>query len=60
MNVKENELQTNALIQYDGQVSLFRAIITDVSCQLSLQRFPFDQQVITYLILFHIHNPTLF
>uniref|UniRef100_A0A7E4VAS9 Neur_chan_LBD domain-containing protein n=1 Tax=Panagrellus redivivus TaxID=6233 RepID=A0A7E4VAS9_PANRE len=45
MNVADNEMQTNALIQFDGRVSLFRAIITDVSCSLFLHRFPFDQQV---------------
>uniref|UniRef100_A0AC35GMB4 Uncharacterized protein n=1 Tax=Panagrolaimus sp. PS1159 TaxID=55785 RepID=A0AC35GMB4_9BILA len=50
MNVKENELQTNALINFDGSVSLFRAIITDISCSLSLHRFPFDQQV-CYIML---------
>ncbi|KAI1723902.1 neurotransmitter-gated ion-channel ligand binding domain-containing protein [Ditylenchus destructor] len=45
MNVKDNEMQTNALVRHDGRVSLFRAIITDITCSLNLHRFPFDQQV---------------
>ncbi|KAI1719785.1 neurotransmitter-gated ion-channel ligand binding domain-containing protein [Ditylenchus destructor] len=45
MNVKDNEMQTNALVRNDGRVSLFRAIITDITCSLNLHRFPFDQQV---------------
>uniref|UniRef100_A0A914C479 Uncharacterized protein n=1 Tax=Acrobeloides nanus TaxID=290746 RepID=A0A914C479_9BILA len=50
MNVKENEMQTNALLQYDGNVSLFRAIITDITCDLQLYMFPYDQQV-CYIML---------
>uniref|UniRef100_A0A915ERH7 Neurotransmitter-gated ion-channel ligand-binding domain-containing protein n=1 Tax=Ditylenchus dipsaci TaxID=166011 RepID=A0A915ERH7_9BILA len=45
MNVKDNEMQTNALVRNDGRVSLFRAIITDITCNLNLHRFPFDQQI---------------
>ncbi|KAH7731182.1 CRE-ACR-17 protein [Aphelenchoides avenae] len=45
MNVKDNEMQTNALVHSDGSVSLFRAIITDITCNLNLHRFPFDQQI---------------
>uniref|UniRef100_A0A1I7XMR4 Neur_chan_LBD domain-containing protein n=1 Tax=Heterorhabditis bacteriophora TaxID=37862 RepID=A0A1I7XMR4_HETBA len=43
MNIRENELQTNVLIENTGRISLFRAIITDVTCDLRLERFPFDQ-----------------
>ncbi|PAV86757.1 hypothetical protein WR25_06394 [Diploscapter pachys] len=45
MNVDENEMETNAIISDDGRVVLFRALITDISCNLSLEQFPFDQQV---------------
>ncbi|CAJ0573677.1 unnamed protein product, partial [Mesorhabditis spiculigera] len=45
MNVAENELDTNAILQSDGRVLLFRSIITSISCQLNLANFPFDQQV---------------
>ncbi|CAI4222662.1 unnamed protein product [Auanema sp. JU1783] len=45
MNIKENEMQTNVLIENTGKISLFRAIITDVTCDLQLDRFPFDQQI---------------
>uniref|UniRef100_A0A915DQ15 Neurotransmitter-gated ion-channel ligand-binding domain-containing protein n=1 Tax=Ditylenchus dipsaci TaxID=166011 RepID=A0A915DQ15_9BILA len=45
MNVKDNEMQTNALVRNDGRVSLFRAIITDITCSLNMHRFPFDQQI---------------
>jgi hypothetical protein len=66
MNVRESEMMTNALVQHDGRVSLFRAIITDITCHLNLvfnyfplncpnplrlqHRFPFDQQI-CYLML---------
>ncbi|KAL3097079.1 hypothetical protein niasHS_002795 [Heterodera schachtii] len=36
MNVRESEMMTNALVQHDGRVSLFRAIITDITCHLNL------------------------
>ncbi|KAK0410172.1 hypothetical protein QR680_004993 [Steinernema hermaphroditum] len=45
MNVKDNEMQTNVLVQHTGRISLFRAIITDVTCDLDMQRFPYDQQI---------------
>ncbi|CAI5450706.1 unnamed protein product [Caenorhabditis angaria] len=45
MNVEENEMETNAIIDYDGRVMLFRSMITDISCNLNLQQFPFDQQI---------------
>ncbi|CAB3397306.1 unnamed protein product [Caenorhabditis bovis] len=45
MNVEENEMETNAIIDYQGNVMLFRSMITDISCNLNLQQFPFDQQV---------------
>ncbi|KAL7071244.1 hypothetical protein ACQ4LE_009424, partial [Meloidogyne hapla] len=50
MNVHESEMMTNALVQNDGRVSLFRAVITGISCHLNLHRFPFDQQI-CYLML---------
>ncbi|CAD6186906.1 unnamed protein product [Caenorhabditis auriculariae] len=45
MNVEENEMETNAIVNHDGRVMLFRSMITDISCNLNLQQFPFDQQV---------------
>ncbi|EYB88384.1 hypothetical protein Y032_0248g92 [Ancylostoma ceylanicum] len=45
MNIRENEMQTNALIQHTGHISLFRALITDVTCDLRLEMFPYDQQI---------------
>ncbi|GMS79226.1 hypothetical protein PENTCL1PPCAC_1401, partial [Pristionchus entomophagus] len=50
MNVKDNELQTNSLIEYDGKVSLFRAMIIDITCYLNMNKFPFDQQI-CYIML---------
>ncbi|KAF7635501.1 hypothetical protein Mgra_00005040 [Meloidogyne graminicola] len=50
MNIHESEMMTNALVQNDGRVSLFRAVITGISCHLNLHRFPFDQQI-CYLML---------
>ena len=49
MNIEENELETNAIIDQYGQVMLFRSLITDVSCNLNLEQFPFDQQVRVYV-----------
>ena len=43
MNVEDNELETNAMVNYRGEVTLFRAMITDIACTLTLSMFPFDQ-----------------
>ncbi|CAD5231467.1 unnamed protein product [Bursaphelenchus xylophilus] len=45
MNIEDNEVETNAIIKANGDVTLFRAMITDITCTLSLSLFPFDQQV---------------
>ncbi|ULT92251.1 hypothetical protein L3Y34_009775 [Caenorhabditis briggsae] len=45
MNVEENEMETNAIVDHTGRVMLFRSMITDISCNLNLQQFPFDQQI---------------
>uniref|UniRef100_A0A9J2Q7N8 Neurotransmitter-gated ion-channel ligand-binding domain-containing protein n=1 Tax=Ascaris lumbricoides TaxID=6252 RepID=A0A9J2Q7N8_ASCLU len=45
MNVEENELETNAILEYNGSVILFRSMITDITCNLNLRDFPFDQQI---------------
>ncbi|VDL73344.1 unnamed protein product, partial [Nippostrongylus brasiliensis] len=50
MNIRENEMQTNVQIDHTGRISLFRALITDVTCDLRLERFPYDQQV-CYVLL---------
>uniref|UniRef100_A0A915CH68 Neurotransmitter-gated ion-channel ligand-binding domain-containing protein n=1 Tax=Parascaris univalens TaxID=6257 RepID=A0A915CH68_PARUN len=44
-NVEENELETNAILEYNGSVILFRSMITDITCNLNLRDFPFDQQI---------------
>ncbi|CAD5219480.1 unnamed protein product [Bursaphelenchus okinawaensis] len=45
MNVEDNELETNAVIRSDGRVSVYRAMVTQITCQLELENFPFDQQI---------------
>uniref|UniRef100_A0AC35F8S0 Uncharacterized protein n=1 Tax=Panagrolaimus sp. PS1159 TaxID=55785 RepID=A0AC35F8S0_9BILA len=47
MNVKENELETYAILSHTGDLTLFRSIITDITCEFShrLRDFPFDKQV---------------
>ncbi|CAD5226232.1 unnamed protein product [Bursaphelenchus xylophilus] len=45
MNVDDNELETNAVIRSDGRVSVYRAMVTQITCQLTLENFPFDQQI---------------
>ncbi len=45
MNVRENELSTNAVLNYTGGVLLFRAVITKITCNLDMTYFPFDKQV---------------
>ncbi|CUR30030.1 Neur_chan_memb domain-containing protein [Caenorhabditis elegans] len=45
MNIKENEMQTNVQIEHTGKISLFRAIITDITCDLQMEKFPYDQQI---------------
>lgn len=36
MNVKENELTTNAVLNYSGSVMCFRAVITKITCNLDM------------------------
>ncbi|KAI6216415.1 Acr-18 [Aphelenchoides fujianensis] len=43
MNVEQNELETNAMVNSRGDVILFRAMISSITCTLSLATFPFDQ-----------------
>ncbi|XGW03751.1 hypothetical protein V3C99_015146 [Haemonchus contortus] len=50
MNIRENEMQTNVQIEHTGRISLFRALITDITCDLRLERFPYDQQI-CYILL---------
>ncbi|KAK6048447.1 hypothetical protein COOONC_14049 [Cooperia oncophora] len=50
MNIRESEMQTNVQIEYNGRISLFRALMTDVTCDLRLERFPYDQQI-CYVLL---------
>uniref|UniRef100_A0A914GTQ4 Uncharacterized protein n=1 Tax=Globodera rostochiensis TaxID=31243 RepID=A0A914GTQ4_GLORO len=50
MNVRESEMMTNALVQHDGRVSLFRAIITDITCHLNLV-WVNHRQMICHLML---------
>lgn len=45
MNIRNNELQTNVRIDNTGRISLFRALITDISCDLNMQKFPFDHVI---------------
>uniref|UniRef100_A0A1I8ADS6 Neur_chan_LBD domain-containing protein n=1 Tax=Steinernema glaseri TaxID=37863 RepID=A0A1I8ADS6_9BILA len=45
MNIDENELETNVIVDHTGLVTLFRSMITDITCTLNLREFPFDQQV---------------
>lgn len=43
MNIEENELMTNAILKSDGGIMLFKAVITDISCNFDMTYFPFDQ-----------------
>jgi hypothetical protein len=42
MNVEENQISTNVLLSYTGEVSLFSAVITEITCGLDMTAFPFD------------------
>ncbi|KAI6218179.1 Acr-17 [Aphelenchoides fujianensis] len=50
MNVEDNQLETNAVIKSDGRVSVYRAMVTQITCSLVMDLFPFDQQI-CYLML---------
>ncbi|CAD5219482.1 unnamed protein product [Bursaphelenchus okinawaensis] len=50
MNVEANQLETNAVIKSDGRVSVYRAMVTQITCLLNLDDFPFDQQI-CYIML---------
>ncbi|CAB3397605.1 unnamed protein product [Caenorhabditis bovis] len=50
MNIKGNEMQTNVQIENTGKISLFRSIITDITCDLQMEKFPYDQQI-CYIML---------
>lgn len=43
MNVRENEVETNAVLKSNGDVMLFKSVITDLACMLDMTYFPFDQ-----------------
>uniref|UniRef100_A0A0N5B6R1 Neur_chan_LBD domain-containing protein n=1 Tax=Strongyloides papillosus TaxID=174720 RepID=A0A0N5B6R1_STREA len=45
MNVEESDMEKNVVIKYDGNVVLFRSTITDITCNLNLADFPFDNQI---------------
>jgi hypothetical protein len=45
MNIDDNQMETNAVIKSDGRVSVYRAMITQITCLLTMDDFPFDQQV---------------
>lgn len=36
MNIQENELTTNAVLNYTGDVICFRSIITKITCNLEM------------------------
>lgn len=43
MNVRENEVETNVVLRSNGDVLLFKSVITDIACTLDMTYFPFDQ-----------------
>lgn len=59
MNIEDNELETNAVIKSNGRVSVYRAMVTQITCLLRMyvhppntnimlpfrESFPFDQQI---------------
>lgn len=50
MNIEDNSMETNAVIKSDGRVSVYRAMITQITCLLTMDDFPFDQQVIDFVV----------
>lgn len=48
MNTANNELETNAVIKHNGNIILFKSLITDVTCNMNLIDFPFDQVFLSY------------
>ncbi|KAI6172429.1 Acr-17 [Aphelenchoides besseyi] len=45
MNIEDNQLETNAVIKSDGRISVYRAMVTQITCLLNMDSFPFDQQI---------------
>lgn len=45
MNVEENSLSTNVVLAHTGQMILFSAVITEITCGLDMAGFPFDQVI---------------
>ncbi|TKR60916.1 hypothetical protein L596_028097 [Steinernema carpocapsae] len=52
MNVNENELDTNVIVDHTGLITLFRSMITDITCTLNLREFPFDQVSLFLFFIF--------
>jgi hypothetical protein len=40
MNIDDNLMETNAVIKSDGRVSVYRAMITQITCLLEMDDFP--------------------
>jgi hypothetical protein len=36
MNIEDNQLETNAVIKSDGRVSVYRAMVTQITCLLTM------------------------
>lgn len=54
MNVEENVLKTNAIVYHNGDVMLFRSLITSIACTLDMTFFPFDQVCSFYFSVFFV------
>ncbi len=50
MNVEENEVTTNVVVNYTGNITFFRSVTYYITCHLNMTYFPFDRQVRMNLI----------
>lgn len=51
MNTEENEVTTNVVLNYTGNVVCFRAVTYHITCNLDMMYFPFDRQVSVFHLI---------
>lgn len=42
MDLRANQMDTNAVVNHTGGIMLFSALITDITCNIDMTWFPFD------------------
>lgn len=54
MDLRANQMRTNAVVNYTGDIMLFSALITDITCNIDMTWFPYDVVGFLYAIVLAI------